>query len=56
MAKEFWKTSPFGEDSIFHPSWEEKQNLTRLKNKEKSFNDLYNDGSVYQKTLDSVEE
>lgn len=25
MADEYWKYSPFGEDSIFHPSWEEKQ-------------------------------
>ena len=24
MANEFWKDSPFGENSIFHPSWEEK--------------------------------
>lgn len=31
MAEEFWKTSPFGEDSIFHPSWEEKQKEARLK-------------------------
>jgi|AntAceMinimDraft_17_1070374.scaffolds.fasta_scaffold04247_2 hypothetical protein len=30
MAEEFWKSSPFGEDSIFHPSWEEKQKLARL--------------------------
>lgn len=25
MAEEFWKSSPFGKDSIFHSSWEEKQ-------------------------------
>lgn len=25
MAEEFWKSSPFGVDSIFYPSWEEKQ-------------------------------
>jgi Fe2+ or Zn2+ uptake regulation protein len=30
MAEEFWKSSPFGEDSIFHPSWEEKQRLAFL--------------------------
>ena len=29
MAEEFWKTSPFGEDSIFAPSWEEKQSDSR---------------------------
>jgi len=29
MAEEFWKTSPFGEDSYFHPSWEEKQRLQK---------------------------
>ena len=25
MDTEFWKSSPFGEESIFHPSWEEKR-------------------------------
>ena len=30
MAEEFWKTSPFGEDSIFAPGWEEKQKQLRL--------------------------
>lgn len=25
MASDYWKTSPFGENSIFHPSWEEKE-------------------------------
>lgn len=30
MSEEFWKTSPFGQDSIFHPSWEEKQNKLRF--------------------------
>lgn len=24
MDTEFWKSSPFGEESIFYPSWEEK--------------------------------
>lgn len=30
MAEEFWKSSPFGKDSIFHPSWEEKQKEKRF--------------------------
>lgn len=30
MTDEYWKDSPFGEDSIFHPSWEEKQKEKRL--------------------------
>jgi|AntAceMinimDraft_16_1070373.scaffolds.fasta_scaffold03752_5 hypothetical protein len=30
MAEEFWKTSPFGEDSIFAPGWVEKQKQLRL--------------------------
>lgn len=34
MAEEFWKSSPFGEDSIFHPSWEEKQRLARQEREE----------------------
>ncbi len=25
MENDYWKTSPFGENSIFHPSWEEKE-------------------------------
>lgn len=32
MGNEFWKNSPFEEDSIFHPSWEEKQKEKKLKN------------------------
>jgi hypothetical protein len=30
MAEEFWKTSPFGENSYFHPSWDDKQRQERL--------------------------
>lgn len=30
MAEEFWEKSPFGENSIFHPSWEDKQKQSRL--------------------------
>ena len=29
MASDYWKTSPFGENSIFHPSWEEKEKERR---------------------------
>lgn len=29
MDTEYWKTSPFGENSIFHPSWEEKEKERR---------------------------
>lgn len=35
MTEEFWKSSPFGEDSIFHPSWEEKQRQLRLQEQQK---------------------
>ncbi len=31
MADEYWKNSPFGERSIFHPSWDEKQKEARDK-------------------------
>lgn len=34
MANEFWKDSPFGENSIFHPSWEEKKKKEKIDNKE----------------------
>ncbi|MBW7867561.1 MAG: hypothetical protein H3C31_04455 [Brumimicrobium sp.] len=34
MAEEYWKSSPFGEDSIFHPSWEEKQKQLKLQSKQ----------------------
>lgn len=30
MAEEYWKTSPFGENSIFHPSWDAKQKQAKL--------------------------
>ncbi len=30
MAEEFWKTSPFGENSIFHPDWDAKQKQVKL--------------------------
>jgi len=40
MADEFWKNSPFGEDSIFHPSWEEKQEQARLQNQQKDLENL----------------
>lgn len=36
MAEEFWKTSPFGEDSIFAPGWEEKQKQERLQQLKKA--------------------
>ena len=29
MDTEYWKSSPFGENSIFHPSWEEKEKERR---------------------------
>lgn len=29
MDTEFWKSSPFGEESIFHPSWEERRRQER---------------------------
>lgn len=29
MDSEYWKSSPFGENSIFHPSWEEKEKERR---------------------------
>ncbi len=32
MGNEFWKNSPFKEDSIFHPSWDKKQKERKLKN------------------------
>src|SRR5690554_6305133 len=40
MVDEFWKNSPFGEDSIFHPSWEEKQEEERLQNQQKELENL----------------
>lgn len=30
MDSEYWKSSPFGENSIFHPSWEEKEKESRM--------------------------
>lgn len=30
MAEEFWKTSPFGKNSIFHPDWDAKQKQAKL--------------------------
>lgn len=30
MAEEYWKSSPFGEDSIFAPGWEANQKQARL--------------------------
>ena len=30
MAEEYWKTTPWGKDSMFHPSWDEKQRQERL--------------------------
>ncbi|MBR4647263.1 MAG: hypothetical protein IKO75_09150 [Bacteroidales bacterium] len=32
MDTDYWKSSPFGEESIFHPSWEEKENEKILTN------------------------
>ena len=29
MDTDYWKRSPFGEESIFHPSWEEKREQER---------------------------
>ena len=29
MDTDYWKSSPFGEESIFHPSWEEKREQER---------------------------
>lgn len=29
MDTDYWKSSPFGEESIFHPSWEEKRKQER---------------------------
>lgn len=41
MAEEFWKSSPFGEDSVFHPSWEEKQRQAQLQKQQRdSINSL----------------
>jgi len=48
MAEEFWKTSPFGENSMFHPSWETKQKLERLKQqKGKVSVTLLNDKTIF---------
>lgn len=48
MAEEYWKSSPFGEDSIFHPSWEEKQRLARLEQqKGKAFITLLNKKTIF---------
>ena len=29
MDTNYWKSSPFGEESVFHPSWEEKRKQER---------------------------
>jgi peptidoglycan/xylan/chitin deacetylase (PgdA/CDA1 family) len=47
MAKEIWKESPFGENSIFHASWEEKQKNERLKKQQSLENSTSNSGKIY---------
>lgn len=36
MIDEYWKSSPFGKDSIFNPSFDEKQKEERVKREEKA--------------------
>lgn len=58
MADEFWENSPFGTDSIFHPSWEKKQVQERLVRQDFFQHKNQNDGQlksvkVVSKTLNS---
>jgi hypothetical protein len=40
MIDEYWENSPFGKDSIFNPSWEEKQKRQSLQNQQKDLEKL----------------
>ena len=62
MDTEYWKSSPFGENSIFHPSWEEKekerrqQKISKIKEEqqpEKSKNEEKTEIKVVSKALNT---
>jgi len=38
MIDEYWQSSPFGTDSIFNPSWDERQKEERVKQEENNSN------------------
>jgi hypothetical protein len=40
MAEEFWKTSPFGENSIFAPGWDDKQKSVRKLKDQENLQDI----------------
>ena len=46
-TKELWENSPFGENSIFHPSWEDKQQRERLKRQQSLATTPSASGKVY---------
>lgn len=46
MENEYWKNSPFGKDSIFHPSFDEKQKEKRQNGDVAKITDMYVDRNI----------
>jgi hypothetical protein len=49
MIDEYWESSPFGKDSIFNPSFDEKQKEERVKREEKAKQNENNRSNKYNK-------
>lgn len=51
MAEEYWKSSPFGENSIFHPEWDNKQKNAFQNYEDAKITNMFIDNDIPSKFL-----